>query len=391
MDFDRLTVRRGTHSAKWSAAGKALGLTGEDALPMWVADMDFDTSPHILDAVTRLRDTAILGYFDGLDAVAGTIADWMRTRHGWAMDPDHALFVGGLGNGIATCLQAFTEPGDGIIIFTPVYLEFAKKVKNARREVHESPLILDSDGQFQIDFDALEAGMTGREKVMLLSSPHNPAGRLWTLEEQRRLAEFCARHDLVLMSDEVHQDLVFPGSEHLPMMVAAPEHADRIVMLTSASKTFNIAGTRVGTVTVPDPRLRETLRRTVAMLDIQPNIFGAFLTQAAYGPGGAEWVDSLTPYLAGNAALFREEIARIPGLRATPMQGTYLAWVDFTPLGMNFEEIRRRLVEDARIGGSPGPDFGTGGDCAMRFNIGTQRSRVAEAAARIQEAFSDVQ
>jgi cystathionine beta-lyase len=353
--------------------------------------MDFDVAPVIMEAAQRLSTSGILGYFTGADALSESVAAWMKTRHGWDADPDHVSHTHGLGNGIALCLQAFSAPGDAVIIFSPVYHEFALKIRRNDREVRESPLRISPDGQFELDLDRLEASLTGNERLMLISSPHNPAGRLWTVEEQRAMADFCARHDLILLCDEIHHDLVFPGERHVPMPVAAPEAAERLVMLTAASKTFNIAGCRTGSITIPDGALRARYRKLLHALDIQPNIYGAELTRAAYSPEGAAWCDALCAYLCGNARVFAEGVAAIPGLSAMPMQSTYLAWVDFAPLGMSWDEVRRRIVEEARVGPSPGPAFGTGGDCAMRFNLGTQRARVEEAVTRLQEAFADVQ
>ncbi len=391
MDFDRLTERAGTHQLKWSEAERHIGLKGPDALPMWVADMDFDVAPVIAEAAERIATSGIMGYFSGDGEMTEAVANWMRTRHGWFPDPAHIRHTYGLGNAIGLCLKAFCQPGDEVIIFTPVYMEFAVKIKKGQCGVKESPLRVGAEGRFELDLETLEASMTGREKVMLISSPHNPAGRVWTVAEQKALAAFCSRHDLILLCDEIHHDLVFAGERHVPMPIAAPEATERLVMLTAASKTFNIAGNRLGSVTIEDDTLRARFDSLINALDIKPNLFGVVTTQAAYSAEGAAWVDALTPYLAENARVFAEGIRQIPGLTSMPMQSTYLAWVDFSPLGMPYEEVRRRIVEDARIGPSPGPSFGTGGECAMRFNLGTQRARVEHALARLQEAFADVQ
>lgn len=391
MDFNRITPRKGSHQAKWARADAAIGLTGDDALPMWVADMDFDTAPHILQALRDLADTGILGYFTGTDDCSAAIAWWMQTRHGWTVDPAHVLYTHGLGNAIGVCLRSFSDPGDEVITFTPVYHEFANKIRKNGRENRQCPLIVGADGRFEIDWGALESGTTGREKIMLISSPHNPGGRIWSPEDQRALADYCARHDLILLCDEIHHDLILPGQSHVPMPVAAPEVLDRLVMLTAASKTFNIAGLRLGSLIVPDEALRTRLAAALAGLDIQPNIAGVRATQAAYSPEGAAWVDALTGYLAENAQVFGDGIAAIPGLSMMPMEATYLAWVDFAALGMSPEEINRRIVTEARLGPSPGAPFGKGGESGLRFNIGTQRSRVLDAVSRLQAAFADVQ
>jgi cystathionine beta-lyase len=242
-----------------------------------------------------------------------------------------------------------------------------------------------------MDPDALEAGLTGRERMMLISSPHNPAGRIWTPGELRQLSDICARHDLIMISDEIHHDLIFPGQTFTSFLKAAPEAADRCFILTAASKTFNTAGARLGTVTIPNPELRERFRRALLVHQTQPNLLGVELTRAAYSPGGAAWVDALVAYLDGNHRLFLDGVAQIPGLKAMPMQSTYLAWVDFAGTGMDMKEVLRRVHEDARLVPTIGATLGTGGEMFLRFNIGTPRARVAEAVARLQAAFADLQ
>jgi cystathionine beta-lyase len=296
----------------------------------------------------------------------------------------------GLGNGIGLCLQAFTQPGDEIIIFTPVYHEFTNKVRNAGRGLKQSPLVI-QDGVYRMDLDALEASMSGRERMVLFCSPHNPAGRLWSKQEMHDLAAFCKRHDLLLVSDEIHHDLVMPGHAHITFPNAVPEANDRLIVMTSASKTFNIAGTRLGCVTITNDDLREQYRKTIRAIDLSPNLLGVVLTEAAYSPRGAAWVDALTHYLDGNREVFLDGIAAIPGLSAMPMQSTYLGWVDFSGTGMDMAEVTRRVKGDARLAPSMGVEFGKGGETWLRFNIAMPRVRVAEALSRLNQAFSDLQ
>jgi cystathionine beta-lyase len=389
MDFDTLTDRRAACANKWLLMEQFTGVTDADGLPMWVADMDFNSPDCAHRAAEDLVANSAYGYFDRTAAYHAAVAEWMQTRHGWTIDPDWILTAHGLGNGIAVLIQAFTDPGDGIVIFTPVYLEFATKIRKNRREVVESPLVI-RDGIYHLDLDALDARMTGREKLMIISSPHNPAGRLWTVEEQKALAAFAVRHDLILVSDEIHQDLVFPGNTHVPMAVAAPEVADRLIMVSAASKTFNIAGLRVGYLIAPDTDLRATIANALAALDIKPNAFGVALTTAVYSDEGAAWVDALCPYLAANWQVFRDGMATIPGVVPMPMASTYLSWIDFAGTGLDMDEVKRRVTQVARVGPSFGAAFGTGGETFLRFNIGTQRLRVETAVTRLQEAFADL-
>lgn len=390
MNFDEIFSRVGTGASKWDKMKDLYGIDPSGGIPMFVADMDFRCAPALNEEIARLTTINNYGYFTGMDAFGERVRWWMSNRHGWELDPEWVSLTAGLGNAIAICLQTFTKPGDGVVIFTPVYHEFSSKISRNGRKVVECPL-KQENGVYKLDFDAYEAQMTGAEKMLIFCSPQNPAGRVWTKDELQQVAAFAERHDLLLVSDEIHHDLIYPGFKHIPFPVAAPRVAERLIMMTSASKTFNIAGMRTGCVTISNPDLRQRFRDALHRLDLQPNLFGFHVTQAAYSPEGANWVDELVTYLDGNRALFIEEINKVPGLNAMPMQSTYLAWVDFTNTGMEHAEIRRRLTEDAKIAASPGPAFGKGGENFMRFNIGTQRARLETALSRIQNAFSDLQ
>ena len=391
MNFDEPKDWRGTGSTKWDAMAGLLGRDDPDAIPMWVASMDFPAADFLLDRARAVIDQGYLSYFIGTERMFEATARWQHDRHGWAADPATMFAVHGLGNGIAVTLQALTEPGDGVIVFSPVYHEFRNKIERNGRVVVESPLSIDADGLFRMDLDALEASLTGTEKLVLISQPHNPAGRIWTAEELRALGALCDRHDLVLVSDEIHQDLVMPGLSHVPAASALAGADRRLVVMGAASKTFNIAGLRTGWVAIPDPDLRARFARLHRALDIQPNRIGMELTAAAYSDEGAAWVDDLRRYLDGNRALFCDGVNAIPGLRAMPMQGTYLAWVDYSGTGMSREEIDRRVKGVAKLCPTPGPALGRGGELCDRFNIGTRRALVSEALDRLRDAFGDLQ
>jgi cystathionine beta-lyase len=296
----------------------------------------------------------------------------------------------GIVAGLAICLQAFTAPGDGVILFTPVYHAFHRVIAANGREIVQSPLALRPDGRYGMDLEALAASLTGRERMLVLCSPHNPGGRVWDADELRALADFCRTHDVLLVSDEIHHDLVLPGSRHLPMPLADPDILDRLLMLTAATKTFNIAGTLTGNVIIPDPDLRKRFAAAHLATGTSPNRFGALMTTAAYEHGDT-WVDALCHYLTGNADVLAAGIATIPGLRLMPLDATYLAWVDFSGTGMASAEFTARVEKDARIAASHGATFGVGGEGHLRFNIGTPRARVAEAVDRLKAAFADLQ
>lgn len=389
FDFDEPIDRRRTHSVKWDMMEPYFGVPAEDGLAMWVADMDFRPPPAVMAALAREIETGVPGYFGDEKAYRAAIQGWMARRHGWDIAPEWILTTHGLVAAVGMAVQAFTEPGDGVILFTPVYHAFARVIGANGRQVVESRLV-ERDGRHFMDLDALAAQLTGRERMVVFCSPHNPGGRIWSVAEQRALAAFCAAHDLILVSDEIHHDLVMPGRSHTPMAVAAPEAADRLVTLTATTKTFNIAGALTGNAIVADPGLRARIAARIGAAGGSPNRFGVLMATAAYD-GGDAWLDALRPYLAENARIFDQGLAAVPGLSSMALDSTYLAWVDFRRLGMEQAEIERRLREGARIAASPGPQFGGGGEGWMRFNLAMPRARVEDAVARIQAAFSDLQ
>ena len=277
----------------------------------------------------------------------------------------------------------------GVVLFTPVYHAFARVIRAAGRDLVECEMPL-VDGQYSLDFAAWDTQMKGHEKLLVLCSPHNPGGRVWTRAELDGVADFARRHDLILVSDEIHHDLLMPGQVHTPMALI-DGIADRLVMMTAATKTFNIAGAHVGNVIIHDPGLRARFGTRMAALGLSPNSFGLFMVTAAYSPEGAEWVDRVCAYLAENARIFDEGINAIPGLRSMALQSTYLAWVDFSGTGMSRAEFTARVEKGARIAVNHGPSFGQGGDSFLRFNIAAPRAVVEDAVARMQAAFADLQ
>jgi cystathionine beta-lyase len=287
------------------------------------------------------------------------------------------------------CLDAFTSEGDGVVLFTPVYHAFAKVIRASGRDLVECEMPI-VDGRYALDFDAWDAQMKGHEKMLVLCSPHNPGGRVWTKAELEGVADFARRHDLIIVSDEIHADLLMPGQRHTPMALI-DGIADRLVMMTAATKTFNIAGAHVGNVIIADPALRARFGARMLALGMSPNSFGLHMVTAAYSPAGAAWVDALCAYLSENARIFDAGINAIPGLRSMPLQSTYLAWVDFSGTGMVREEFTGRVEQGAKIAVNYGPTFGKGGDSFLRFNIAAPRAVVEDAVARMQRAFADLQ
>ncbi len=390
MTFNDLIDRRGTQSSKWDKMEQLFGVSPEDGLAMWTADSDYATAPCVIEAVRKAAEHGVFGYSWEHPQYLQAVQWWMKNRHGWSIDTDWVLTTQGLGNAIALALDVWSEPGDGVVIFSPVYHEFAHKVNKSGRKVVECPLVRDGD-TYALDLDDAQSRLDGSEKLLLWCSPQNPSGRIWTPDELRAVAAFAERNGLILVSDEIHHDLIYPGNTFVPMDVAAPDARPWTVTLTAASKTFNIAGQRTGNMIIPDSSLRATMRHRLNTLDYSPSSLGVSMITAAYSPEGAEWVDAQVAHLDGNRRRFDDTIAAIPGLWSMPLQSTYLAWVDFSGTGMEMEEIVRRLREDAKIATSPGPGFGTGGETFQRFNLATQGARVDEACDRLRAAFADLQ
>ncbi|WP_417250488.1 MalY/PatB family protein [Celeribacter sp.] len=387
--FDEIINRTGTHSAKWDQMEALYGVSPKDGIPMWVADMDFRPPACVQKAVEDMATHGIYGYFGDEGDYHAAIQWWMKERHGWEVDPAWIFTTHGLVNGTGLCLEAFTKAGDGVVLTTPVYHAFARTIKAAGREVVECELAM-TDGRYTMDFDAWDAQMTGNETMFILCSPHNPGGRVWTREELQGVADFCKCHDLILVSDEIHHDIVFGGNTHIPMAQFS-DITDRLVMMTATTKTFNIAGSHVGNVIIEAPELRKQFAGTMAALGISPNSFGVHMATAAYSPEGAAWVDDMVAYIDGNRAIFDATINAIPGLASMPLEATYLAWVDFSGTGMSKDEYLTRVQKTARVAPNHGETFGTGGESYLRFNLATPRSLVQEACDRLTAAFSDLQ
>jgi cysteine-S-conjugate beta-lyase len=389
MDFDTLIDRRGTHSMKYDGMAERYGVSPDDGIAMWVADMDFRPPQVVQNAVQAMRDHGIYGYFGDAGAYTDAIRWWMAERHGWQIGAEEIFNTHGLVNGTALCVDTYTKPGDGVVLFTPVYHAFARVIRAAGRVVVECPLV-QVDGRYTMDFAAYDAQMTGTERMVILCSPHNPGGRVWTRGELLAVAAFAKRHDLVLVSDEIHHDLTMPGQVHIPM-ANIEGISDRLVMMTAASKTFNIAGAHLGNVIIADPDLRAAFGQRMGALGISANSFGLHMVTAAYSPEGAAWVDALRVYLDGNRKVFDAGVNAIPGLRSMALESTYLAWVDFAGTGMSPAEFTARVERQARIAANHGDSFGLGGESFLRFNFGAPRSVIEQAVARLQAAFGDLQ
>ena len=388
FDFDTPIPLKNTHSAKWDMAEQATAATGDNIIAMWVADMDFCPAPAVTAALQGEIDRNTYGYFGNDSTVRAAICDWMRTEHDWAIDPSWITFTNGVVHGFSMLLEAFTEPDDEVLLFTPVYHAFARKITAKGRTVLECPLVL-REGRYDMDLAAAESLVTDRTKAVVHCSPHNPGGRLWSSEETLALARFAARHDLKLISDEIHQDLTFPGHKHIPTAHAAPEQLDRTIIITAASKGFNLAGGETGFIITPDDTLRAAVARANAAHGGSPNRFGMTMTEAAL-TGGKDWSTAVRAYIESNFRLFKTRVDAIPGLACMDMASTYLAWVSFEDTGMEMAEFQNRVGE-AGIAVNAGPTFGEGGENFLRFNLAMPRSFIEDACTRLEAAFSDLQ
>lgn len=387
MNFDEVIDRRHTNCMKWDSMQQFYGVSPDTGLAMWVADMDFRPPPAVTAALKAEIEHGVHGYFGDESAYKTAISDWMQQRHQWAVDPDWIKTVHGLVAGTALCIQAFTQVGDGIILFTPVYHAFARTIKANQRQVLESPLKIDASGLYRMDLTSLAQQLTGKEKMVILCSPHNPGGRVWSVEELAELAEFCLKHNLLLVSDEIHHDLVFKGYKHTVMPLAAPQIRERLIMLTATTKTFNIAGGLTGNAIIENPELRNQFSQAMLAAGSSPNRFGVLVSTAAYAQGET-WLEGLLDYLDGNRRLFDAGIQQIRGLRSMHLEATYLAWVNFAETGLSPQQVIDKVQKEAGIATSYGSSFGSGGETYLRFNLATPRSRIEQALERLKAVFN---
>jgi cysteine-S-conjugate beta-lyase len=389
-DFDRVIERRGTHATKWDMTAKLSGITAADAIPMWVADMDFAAPPGVTQALAATVDRGVHGYYADTGSWADALTDWLALRHGVSIKPEWVSPTPGVVSGLGLILQAVSEPGDDVVVFPPAYHAFRKIILANDRRILDAQLV-QRQGRYAMDLEALGQMLTPRTKVVFFCSPHNPGGTVWSVEEIRALAAFCAEHNLILVSDEIHCDLILDGAAHIPTMNAAPEIADRLITCVAATKTFNLAGAHVGACVTPNAALKRKLDARIAASGLGSyNAFGMIATEAAWRTGAA-WLTELLPYLRGNRNLFDTRIeAAAPGARSMRLDATYLAWVDFSGTGLSAEDVAKRVSGRARIFASPGSQFGPGGETWLRFNFATPRPILNEALDRLDDAFSDL-
>lgn len=383
-NFDKIISRENTDSVKYDARQEVFGRA--DVLPMWVADMDFETPDFIRKAVMKRAQHPVYGYSFMSDEYYQAIIDWVQTRHNWPVKKEWISFSPGVVPAINFAILSFTREGDGVIVQPPVYFPFFEAIKNNRRRQLNNPLVL-KEGRYRIDFNDLEEKAKSA-KLLLLSHPHNPVGRCWTAEELKTMGEICRRHQVIIVSDEIHNDLVLPGFRHYPMAALSEELAEITVTCLAPSKTFNMAGLATSSVIISDKDLRKRFRNTLEQLHIlKGNFFGAVASTAGYRQGGP-WVDALMQYIRGNFELLSDFLEKeLPNIHLTPPEATFLAWLDFRKTGLSDKEMKNKLVYDAGLGLSPGAVFGQGGRGFQRMNLAAPRALVEEACTRLKRTF----
>ncbi len=385
-DFDRRIERRGTSSLKWDTSLRHTGREG--LLPLWVADMDFEGPPEIREAVERRAAHGIYGYTVEPESLFEAVMGWLERRHGWSIRREWLLPAPGVVASLALAIQAFSRPGERVIIQPPVYHPFAACIRGAGRRVAENPLALRGT-RYEMDLDGLERLLDGgRVPLLLLCSPHNPVGRVWSREDLARLVDICAARGTLIASDEIHQDILMEGFRHVPT-ASAGEAARRITLtFLGPTKTFNIAGLGGSFAVIPDESLRRRFQAArQALAPGLPNPLSLAGQEAAYRHGEG-WLAELLRYVRGNYELLAGYLGRrLPWVRVFPLEGTYLAWLDMRGLGLGDRELKERLVSRAGVWLDEGPRFGRGGQGFQRLNLACPRSLLAEALERIAAAF----
>lgn len=354
----------------------------EDTLALFIADMDFLSPEAAIKAVHDAAKVGTFGYAGEKNCYFSALSAWYEKRHQLKLEKEWVVRTPGVVTALAFSVRTFSEKGDGVGTFTPVYPPFFSVVRQNERRLIDVPLLLDEDQRFQIDFDLLEKKIKeSRMKVFILCNPHNPGGRIWSREELRRMDELFARYGVVVVSDEIHHDFVFPGHEHVCYLNVSEEAKSRCVVCTAPSKTFNVAGLCMSNIFIADPKLREAFQKELQGCAVHAsNIIGLDVTRACYEEGEA-WLTELLEYLEGNMRLVREGVRSMKAARFMEMDGTYLPWIDLRELSLDHETLHKRLLKEAKLWLSSGHDFGADG--FVRMNIGSPRSVIQEAVDRL--------
>ncbi len=375
MNFDKITNRRGTNSVKWDYC------PNDDTLPLWVADMDFETAPCIQEAVRRRAEHGIYGYVKVPDSYYKAVTGWFSHRHHWDFPASWIIYTTGVVPAISAIIQGLCQKGDKVLVQTPVYNCFFSSIRNSGCEVVASPLVR-KDDTYVIDFDDLARKAADPQvKLMIICNPHNPAGRVWTEEELRRMGEICLANDVFVISDEIHNEFVMPGYRYTPYGKLGEKFLQNSAICVSPSKAFNIAGLKVSNIIVADNEKRAVIDKAINVNEIcDLNPFAVVALEAAYSPAGGEWLDELVPYLYGNYTFLKEFFAtRLPQFPVIKLEGTYLVWVDCSALGMDSTELMHALLDKQNVWFNAGNMYDVTPNSFMRINIACPRQILEKA------------
>lgn len=383
LDFDKIVERRGTGSLKYDLAAK-WGMP-EDVLPLWVADMDFETSSYVVDALAQRLQHGIFGYTESGEGYFEAVKDWMMRRHSWKVQEDWLVKTPGVVFALAMAVKAYTEPGDGVLIQQPVYYPFSQVIRENGRRVVNNPLYLGDDNRYHIDFEDFERKLVEEKiKLFILCSPHNPVGRVWTGEELCHLGDLCVRHHVIVISDEIHADFVFQG-KHQVFAGLKKEYEPISVICTAPSKTFNLAGLVLSNIFIPDEELR---RKFCGQMDgagtSQIGTMGIIACEAAYSKG-EEWYQAMLRYVKDNIDYISQYTKeKLPGVHMVEHEGTYLVWLDFRETGLDEKTLEYKIVHEAKLWLDGGTMFGEEGSGFQRINAACPRKMLVEAMERIK-------
>jgi hemolysin len=383
LDFDRIIDRKNTRCLKYDFAVKR-GMP-EDVLPLWVADMDFETSSYIEDALTERVQEGIFGYSDVQTPYFEIIRDWMIRHHDWEPQEKWLIKTPGVVFALAMAVKAYTDPGDKVLLQQPVYYPFSEVITDNGREVVSNDLVLTEDGTYKIDFADFEQKIIANGiKLFLLCSPHNPVGRVWTKEELEKIGDICVKHGVTVVSDEIHNDFIWEGT-HTVFAGIKKEFADISVTCTSPSKTFNLASMLISNIFIPNQILRRKFRKEMDRAGIsQLSVLGLVATEAAYAHGD-EWYAAMKNYVRDNIAFARAYVEEnLPGVRMIDTQGTYLIWLDFRQTGLTVEQLDHKIIYEAGLWLDSGKIFGKTGEGFERINVACPRAVLQEALDRIR-------
>lgn len=382
FDFDHEIDREGSHSVKYDGRQGMFGKS--DVIPVWVADMDFATPPAVTRALAQRAAHPIYGYTLFPDSLYDSLIDWMLRRHGWTIQRDWIVMCPGVVPSLNAAVMAFTQPGESVIIQPPVYFPFFSAVTQTGRKLIPNPLQLEN-GRYTIDFDHLEQ-CAKNARLLLLCSPHNPVGRVWNSDELERLLAIAAKHDVVVFSDEIHADLIYPGHQH-HAIATLPQNTGKIITAVAPSKTFNIPGLNLSTLIIPDQSIRNSIMQVFNNMHVSAsNPFSITAFETAYREGEA-WLDELLIYLRDTRDSVTAFLATyLPEIKIIQPEGTYLLWLDCRTLDMTDAQLKHFFIHEAGVGMSPGILFGNEGSGFMRLNIGAPRRTILSVLEHIREA-----